>query len=94
MAVILFIFKNDEKGGFNSGYSSASLYYGDFFANTTNTILVTFNYRIGALGFLAGNKFRGNYGLMDQRLALSWIQNNIAAFGGDPSQVSFFSSSL
>lgn len=56
-------------------------------------IVVTFNYRLGVLGFLstpgleAENKGSGNYGLMDQQAALRWVQNNISAFGGNPSDV-------
>lgn len=56
-------------------------------------IVVTLNYRLGVLGFLSqpaldaeGHKF-GNYGLMDQQAALRWVQKNIAAFDGDPSNV-------
>eukprot|EP00040_Diaphanoeca_grandis_P000330 m.15121 g.15121 ORF g.15121 m.15121 type:complete len:842 (-) comp10451_c0_seq1:102-2627(-) len=58
-------------------------------------IVVTSNYRLGALGFLALNELRsrdeknstGNYGSLDQRQALMWIKNNIGAFGGDPDNV-------
>ncbi|KAK6034568.1 Carboxylesterase [Cooperia oncophora] len=51
-------------------------------------VVVTVNYRLGALGFMSlGDSQSGNYGLMDQRLALQWIRDHIAAFGGDPQAV-------
>jgi len=65
-------------------------------------ILVTVNYRLGALGYfahpaLSASKPRGealgNYGLMDQLAALRWVQKNIAVFGGDPRQVTLFGES-
>uniref|UniRef100_A0A0K8TIJ0 Carboxylic ester hydrolase n=1 Tax=Lygus hesperus TaxID=30085 RepID=A0A0K8TIJ0_LYGHE len=54
-----------------------------------DVILVTFNYRLGILGFLSleDNVVPGNNGLKDQRLALQWVQNHIASFGGDPNKV-------
>eukprot|EP00040_Diaphanoeca_grandis_P020924 m.111289 g.111289 ORF g.111289 m.111289 type:complete len:566 (+) comp28109_c0_seq2:190-1887(+) len=60
------------------------------------TIVISLNYRLGALGFLAlpelgvGN---GNFGLLDQRLALQWVQDNIAEFGGDASRVAIWGQS-
>lgn len=51
------------------------------------------NYRIGAFGFLALDgtaEAPGNVGLLDQRMALQWVQNNIVHFGGDPKQVFVF----
>lgn len=55
---------------------------------------VSINYRLSAWGFLAGDQVLGagqtNIGLRDQRLAMHWLQENIAAFGGDPSQVTIW----
>lgn len=58
-------------------------------------VVVTFNYRLGVFGFAASNKLRsrdplggtGNYGILDQRMAMQWTQANIASFGGDASRV-------
>jgi para-nitrobenzyl esterase len=64
-------------------------------------IVVTINYRLGALGFLAHpaltaespDHISGNYGIMDQQFALKWVQRNIAEFGGDPENVTIFGES-
>jgi para-nitrobenzyl esterase len=62
-------------------------------------IVVTLNYRLGYLGFFAQSAIdaeghnNGNYGLMDQQLALQWVQNNISAFGGNPAKVTIFGQS-
>jgi para-nitrobenzyl esterase len=66
-----------------------------------DVIVVTINYRLGALGFLAHpalaaespDHISGNYGIMDQQFALKWVQRNIAAFDGDPQNVTIFGES-
>ena len=62
-------------------------------ARDQGRVVVTMNYRLGGLGWLAhpgfqatGEGFGGNFGLMDQQAALKWVHRNIAAFGGDPSE--------
>ncbi|XP_060832112.1 juvenile hormone esterase-like isoform X2 [Bombus pascuorum] len=81
-------------GGYMSGHCNASLYGPDFFMEE-DVVLVTFNYRLSVLGFLALNhpNATGNAGLKDQQLAFQWVQSNIAAFGGDPEQVTIFGES-
>ncbi len=77
-----------------------SLYPADALARQ-GVIVVSMNYRLGRLGYFAHPALaaeapmdmRGNYGLMDQLAALQWVQRNIAAFGGDPTQVTIFGES-
>ncbi len=87
-------------GGLQNGSASTPLYAGDKLA-LKGVIVVTANYRLGVLGFLAHpdlssespQHVSGNYGLLDQIAALTWVQRNIAAFGGDPSGVTVFGQS-
>jgi para-nitrobenzyl esterase len=87
-------------GGFFGGSGSAPPYDGEILARR-GVVLVTLNYRLGALGFLAHpalsrespHGVSGNYGLLDQIAALSWVRRNIAAFGGDPANVTLFGGS-
>ena len=81
-------------GAFIGG--SSSLYRLDKLAAEGKMVVVSMNYRLGALGFMpnpafqassASGTFNGNYGLEDQRLAMRWVQNNIGAFGGDKTNV-------
>ncbi|XP_039745416.1 neuroligin-4, Y-linked-like isoform X1 [Pararge aegeria] len=73
--------------------SSGNPYDGAVLASYTDLIVVTLNYRLGVLGFLNANpsphlKARvANYGLMDQIAALHWVQQNVALFGGDPTNI-------
>lgn len=79
-------------GGFATGSGSELMFDGTNMARR-GVIVVTFNYRLGAFGFLALNSLAaeqgttGNYGLLDQIQALKWVRDNIAAFGGNPDNI-------
>lgn len=88
-------------GGYVIGSGASKLYDGSAFARD-GVILVTLNYRLGALGFFAHPALTreadaqaplGDYGLMDQIAGLKWVKANIASFGGDPAQVTVFGES-
>lgn len=82
-------------GGLYQGYALQPTYNGATLAARGNIVVVTVNYRLGTLGFLyAGNgDIPGNQGLYDQALALSWVQENIENFGGNPGSVTIFGQS-
>jgi para-nitrobenzyl esterase len=87
-------------GSFVSGSSSQAVYNGSAFANDGDIVVVTLNYRVGALGFLylkeaLGERYAtsGNNGLLDIIAALRWVHENIASFGGDPAQVTLMGES-
>ena len=92
-------------GGFTAGSGAGDLYRGGGLARAHDVVVVTINYRLGALGFLAhpaladpggawmgGSSWSGmgNWGIADQVAALVWVRRNIAAFGGDPDNVTVF----
>ncbi|MFG3035096.1 carboxylesterase/lipase family protein [Streptomyces sp. NPDC048253] len=81
-------------GGFRVGTGASPRYDGEAMARR-GVVVVTFNYRLGAFGFLAtpelsaesGHHASGNYGLLDQIAVLRWVRRNIVHFGGDPGRV-------
>jgi len=88
-------------GGFVGGSGSFDIYDGAHLASRQDVVVVTFNYRLGAFGFLALPELKaedakgstGNYGILDEVRALEWVRDNIAAFGGDPNNVTVFGQS-
>jgi para-nitrobenzyl esterase len=96
LAVMVWIYG----GGFVNGGSSPAVYDGSAFAKD-GVVLVSFNYRVGNFGYFAHpalsaehpSEVKGNYGLMDQIAALQWVHANVAAFGGDPANVTVFGES-
>lgn len=87
-------------GGFQAGSTSEPRQDGQFLAQR-GVVVVSMNYRLGVFGFFAmpelaaesGHGSAGNYGLLDQAAALAWVHRNIAAFGGDPDNVTIFGES-
>ncbi len=79
--------------------SEGGLYDGTRLAAAARVLVVSFNYRLGVLGFLHhaalldGNETTSNYGLLDQRFFLQWVRDNAASFGGDPARVTLFGQS-
>ena len=87
LPVIVWIHGGGNLDGESSDYDGTKM------ATQGNVVVVTFNYRLNLMGFLSvasldgeGHNF-GNYGLMDQQMALNWVKANIAKFGGDPNNV-------
>jgi len=76
-------------------FGSSSRYPGGVLSAFNDVIVVSINYRLGILGFFnfPGTDVKGNYGILDQVLALKWVQANIANFGGDPNRVTVFGQS-
>ncbi|XP_005517435.1 PREDICTED: thyroglobulin [Pseudopodoces humilis] len=86
MSVLVFF----HNGGSYSAEEGKTTLDGSYLAAVGNVIVVTANYRVGVFGFLSTGsaEVSGNAGLWDQLAALRWVQQNIASFGGDPSQIS------
>jgi carboxylesterase type B len=87
-------------GGYSAGSSRDFSEQGEAFLHTDRVIYVSFNYRLGALGYLDFTRystpqrpFDSNLGLRDQVMALRWVRKNIRAFGGDPRSVTVFGES-
>jgi para-nitrobenzyl esterase len=89
-------------GGYQSGSGGEPTYEGTILSEAGDVVVVTLNYRLGPLGFAAhpalssedpAHAASGNYGILDQRAALAWVKKNIAAFGGDPQNVTVFGES-
>ena len=83
-AVVVYI----HGGAFIMG-GGASYFFGPGYLLEQNIVLVTFNYRLGPLGFLStsDSSAAGNQGLLDQVMVLQWVRDNIDKFGGDPDKV-------
>jgi para-nitrobenzyl esterase len=87
-------------GGFQAGATSEPRQDGEHLAHQ-GVVIVSMNYRLGIFGFFShpgltaesAHHASGNYGLMDQAAALKWVHENIAAFGGDPNNVTIFGES-
>ena len=84
-------------GGFINGHGTAELYTPEHIVEQEDVIVVTFNYRLGALGYLDWSYFNANYdknnGLSDQLAALKWVHTFIDSFGGDPNNVTLMGQS-
>ncbi|WP_119727514.1 carboxylesterase/lipase family protein [Thermomonospora amylolytica] len=94
LPVMVWVHGGGNTTGASTNYNAAKL------AVDGQVVVVTLNYRLGALGWLAhpglegGDRVQaGNYGLLDQQAALRWVRRNIAAFGGDPRNVTLFGES-
>jgi para-nitrobenzyl esterase len=88
-------------GGLLFGSSTNAIFNSRKLAEAGNVVIVSFNYRLGVFGFLGLRELSvesqpqssGAYGLLDQNAALKWVHDNIAAFGGDPDNITLFGES-
>lgn len=80
-------------GSFTSGTTDNKGYNGKHLADLEDVVVVSANYRVGVFGFPGNPDSRTNLGLLDQRLAVEWVRDNIAEFGGDPERITIFGQS-
>ncbi|KAG9230751.1 Alpha/Beta hydrolase protein [Amylocarpus encephaloides] len=80
-------------GGFTGGSSSLPMFNGAALASREDIIIVTLNYRLSILGFPGNPEAQNNVAFLDQRLAIEWVRDNIANFGGDPARITLFGQS-
>ncbi|KAE9370113.1 alpha/beta-hydrolase, partial [Stipitochalara longipes BDJ] len=80
-------------GGFTGGSSSIPAYNGANIADQEDVVVVSLNYRLSVLGFPGNPNGTQNLGLLDQRLAVEWVRDNIENFGGDPTRITLFGQS-
>ncbi|KAJ0114230.1 carboxylesterase [Diaporthe amygdali] len=80
-------------GGYSNGAAREPGYNGQFFAGQTDVIIISINYRLNIFGFPGNPITVPNLGLLDIRLALEWIRDNIDAFGGDVNRITMFGQS-
>ncbi|KAM0806934.1 putative Carboxylesterase [Seiridium cardinale] len=81
-------------GGWKTGASGIAWYNGQYFADQEDVVLVSINYRLNIFGFPGNPNTTANLGLLDQRLAIEWIRDNINGFGGDPDRITIFGQSI
>lgn len=94
LPVMVFIHGGSYVAGSGTSFDNMDLYMGDELAPKGGVVLVTFNYRLGALGFLAHPGMTSfNHGTLDQIAALQWVQRNIKNFGGSADNVTLFGES-
>lgn len=89
-AVLLFIYGGD----LNFGTIADPRYTGKYLADSEDVVVVSMNYRTNIFGFPQAPNTRQNLGLLDQRMAVQWVHDNIAAFGGDPKRIALFGQSV
>jgi neuroligin len=78
--------------GGNFDHGSGNIFAGHMLSASQEVVVVTFNYRLGLLGFLAtaDNASAGNYGMLDMVQAINWVRENVRAFNGDPDKITLF----